>query len=1826
MNSSDRSSFISLLVVTLAIVSAGVFPGPSLSAEESKTDTEPALEPLQVQRFPSYYYSQQPLTPNPEIVLRFSGPVDLEAVRETVAFVDRKGGRHLPVKTSRPDEETIAPLQPWGDDGKQLDWPEENFVTITPAASLPTEVSWQLTIADSLRSTDGKRGMPKAWVENLGTLYAFKINSITARNDFDSPKYIQISLNKTISDEIAENALTGFVGLQPAPENYRLEHQGSLILLHGDFRYGQRYSVSVAPGLIGHDETRLESEVKATVAFKPNAGFLSLPAYSRAQNASGAKRFDILSGNLKGIRVRIKQLTDRDLAYALRGYDELYGRSDQETIPYEMVPGKTILDREYQCTAGVDETEKLTLSWNEVLAGEKYAALYLCAEGWPGTDKNRGFGAQAIIQLTDIGLAWKRDRESTMIYAFSLKTGKPLPKLELETLGEEAEALEKYQTDGNGLVRIPEERLESAKWLAATRGKDRHIMEKFGRYDAIGLWQFSIPYRYDDLEDIERRVMLFTDRDVYQPGETAYLKGIVRLTDGDHLLPMAEATGKATVKVSDARGRSLLSQEVTLSDHGSFDLAIDIPEEKTLGWYSVEVDFNQPDADVDRPWKNQFHHGFQVAEYRPNTFEIDVDTSKADSQESREFSLPVSANYFMGKPLSKSRLNWYVSANPTWPQVRGFDDFRFGDSVGTPETFSASETLNLGGDGTSHIDFTLPEAGEIPTPMRVFVSAEITDINQQTIAKSTSFMLDSSDFYLGIKQPDEIVRAGQEAVLSLAAVNPDGEAHTTPVDATVKIEKLTYTTVKVKGAGGRITTRTETETTEILSKPLTIETRLQADTGLPIAGTMPLTLDEAGDYQVTVSATDAGGREARTRSVLRIFGVDEPAWTWRDGNQIDVTPDKESYQVGDVAKLLVRSPVLGNALVTVERAGVRETRVERIAEHETVIEVPVGEGSAPNLFASVLIVRGSADSPHEHPNTDYRLGYCELLVEDPAKNLKVAIEKSEAPYELPGAKVTLGARLTDDQGQPVSGAEITFYAVDEGVLSLTGYETPDPSDTFDEPFPLAVHTGQTISDLLPESPNDQEFGNKGYVIGGGGDDLGGLDPDRVRKNFQAVAFWRGALTTDAEGRVTTTFTAPDNLTSYRVIAVAAEEDRFASADARLIINKPLIIEPSLPAFGNAGDRMDLSAVLHNNTDAPVELEVRAQLDRHAEFLPEAEGLVPTTLMKASEADRPDLRVRRVTMAAGETGKVAFPALFTRKGEATWTWKASNVKDPALTDAVESKLEIGYPMPILRETHSFTIKREEEKSDANLLAEVNERLLTGRGEVKVTVSNSRVAEALDALDYLLHYPYGCVEQTTSSTLPWLTMRPLREALPQLDRSEAEVTSAIDAGTKRLLSMQTRDGGLSYWPGGDNSMLWGSAYGGIALALAKKQGVELPEERLDALWSYLSEQLRDTAKVKDSYDLYQRTLAAYTLALAGKSEPAYHETLYRKRAELSPDSRALLALAIMETAGENRDETVKDRVTRLLDRGAYAAEENSGHWYRRHFTTAMELMAWSRWDALGDRADNLLDELLGAPRGRAAWGSTYLNSWGLFAVTAHAEATASALVDTVATVRFGDQTREIHFGKQLTGELFTFEYEKGIKDVPLRVSIDSSARLFTHVEVAAQPEIVPRDPENHGLAIERTYHRLGQDGEVSEIEKALEVGDLVLVTLHLSVPEDERYQYLAIDDPLPAIFEAVNPNFETQSGGKQHAFKGNWKWLYCNHRELRKERALFFCDYLYRGGEYAVQYLARVVAPGTVTAPPAKLEAMYEPQRFGLSGTVRIVAEPLKLPGKNRVAKN
>jgi uncharacterized protein YfaS (alpha-2-macroglobulin family) len=529
--------------------------------------------------------------------------------------------------------------------------------------------------------------------------------------------------------------------------------------------------------------------------------------------------------------------------------------------------------------------------------------------------------------------------------------------------------------------------------------------------------------------------------------------------------------------------------------------------------------------------------------------------------------------------------------------------------------------------------------------------------------------------------------------------------------------------------------------------------------------------------------------------------------------------------------------------------------------------------------------------------------------------------------------------------------------------------------------------------------------------------------------------------------------------------------------------------------------------------------------------------------------------------------------------------------------------VGYPVPLLRELRTSHT----DAAESDLLAGMNPMLREGSGIVRVTVTNSRVLEMRESVEQLLHYPYGCVEQTTSSTLPWVTMRGFRAVLPAMKKNNEEITSAVNHGIERLLSMQTTSGGLAYWPGETEPLFWGSAYGGFGLATARRAGFAVPEEDFDRLCTYLSEQLRGSNE--EDFDRHygrggpsDRCLALYTLALAGKPEPAYHELYFKKRAKLSSENRALLALAIIEAKGPAA------MVEALLDPKLEANSPDEDPFWSSSRDLAMRLLAWTRYRPEAPAADRLVTELLGARRS-GHWLTTQGNLWSLLALSEYLPRVEKPDGEISGTLAWGTKKTDFALSRAaaLSANAFPINAESAAK--PLKLLNPKRERVFTEVEIEARPKLLAAVRQDQGYGIRRTYTKVEDNGTLSEI-KDLHVGDRVLVTLNIDV---RRWAtYVAVDDPLPAVFEAINPVFKSQETREGEQLSTDW---ISDFKELREDRALFFANNL-APGQYTIRYLARVRAAGTATAPAAKIEEMYHPDRFGMTETRQLTSLPLK----------
>lgn len=1729
----------------------------------------------------------------PEFVLSFNEVVSTNAARSYLHFRDGAGRRVRAVvihphryefgyhgRNERPWHDrfraSLAPLPPLGnDDDPEEDPLERARLVVAPARPLPAGKGWKLVVERGLPSANGAFRTAKAEEFPIGDVLPLQVE-FEAVNALNEPRRIYVSLNKHVGpDQNATNLLDWF---SVEPPVARLSAAISTryswtpaIQLTGDFGLGTNYTVTFRKGFKTDEGFALETNLTETLSFFPMPPRTYLPAYSAEQLSSGRRAFEFLAVNCSNLTVTAKRIEPANLVHVLRGYRSYGSRVRSKAaapLNFNVVPGQTVLSTNLPPYPPVDTAVRHAFDWSTLLGGHRHGAALIEAE-------NRFFGegskynatvAQSLVQLTDLGLLWKRSEDETFVWCFSYASGQPIADATVALVTDENQTLAEQTTDATGLARFGA--VTNATWLRATKADDTHAIALSANQLSTWSWHWRQNWSWDDYgSDDAKRVLFFTERDVYSPGDTVFAKGILRaVRDGRLELPTVRPL---RLRCVDSRETEVFATNFTLSALGSFDAAIPLPA-GPLGSYSLRVSETNGSHVA---WA-----AFEVAEYQPNAFSVKL-TAKPAFAPGERVELPLAASYYFGKSLAAARVRWYATYTDREFQPEGFEDFKFAGSY-----WPRSDEENPTSNGSQRGDATLDAAGRAsftvdaainpryPQPKEIFARAEVTDQNQQTISESARTVLHASDFYLGARLRNSVLRTNEAVQLETIAVNSNGQPREggLPVHATLK--KVEYRTVRMQGAGESVAFRNEREEKTLVETNLAtlavqnLGTRWEL---VPDASPCEFIASEPGDFILELRAKDSAGRDVLTVLPFYVSAEERASFAYRDDTRLELIPNQPSYRAGDTARILVKTPVSGPALVTVERDRVLRSFNVELAGNAPSVEIPLTDGDAPNVFVSVTILRGADKTPRTSKLPEYRYGYCQLLVESRATKLDVAVRPARTDY-LPGETVETTVEVKDGFAAPVADAEVTLYAVDEGVLSLTDYKSPAPHETFLRPQPIRVATGISIASLIPENPDELSFGNKGFVIGGGS------GRSEVRRNFAACAFWSAALRTDAIGRVTASFKAPDNLTRFRIIAVAHTARQFGGSESRININKPVMIEPALPRFANVGDAVTLRAVVHNKSKHSGEVRVELALDEHA--------------VGSSGSNT----LHSLKLTAGASGFVEFPARFTEPGTAKWIWRATLLEPEAkpFTDAVETKLDIGWPQPLLRETHLARSAA----TPVNLLARVNPQLLEGRGTIHLRVANTRLVELSESVGHLLHYPYGCAEQTASALLPWLLLDDVPGVIPMKAGMTRE--HAARAGITRLLSMQHPSGGLGYWPGGEESR-WASAYGGFVLALAPRHGLPVSSNSLERLAKYLRESLKGAESRRGDEALAEHCLALLALAALERPEPGYLEVLFRKRDELSAECRALLALAILESKGSvaMAEQLLTEAPSkRALAEGLFTCPERE---------IAFRLAALSRLRPRDTEVDRLATELMKSQK-NGRWATTQGNAWALFALTEYARLVEGAAGPALGGLVFNGNTSAVELDRTRATAEFDFAITPGATP-SLHLECERG-NLFTSVTVESRSALPELPRQDRGFGVTRRYDLLDTDGRPREFKDA-HVGDSVLVTLALDVHQTSHF--VAVDDALPAVFEAVNPNFKTAQTSAD-GIATDWV---SDFKQLKTDRVQFFRDHLPRG-QYVIRYLARIRAPGEVAAPGAKMEEMYHPERFGFSGTGRVATKPME----------
>ena len=1659
---------------------------------------------------------------------------------------------------------------------------KDRVFVLVPQADLPAGTKITLTVSESLRGKAGTLGMAEPYTSVFYTYPDLKITGgnyagclpFDAHVDFSSPvrladllKHIKVSPQSALAEVTEQEAQTlgrqrigeeagegwfemplSFLRLQPK-ESVTLTIDKDLTDIYGN-RLGEEKVIEIT-----------NEGYCPAATFKGGRGVLE--SYLPARHP-----VDVL--NVDALEVSAGRFSKADFIPFAK-------KSVSYCSKAEIAAANLQFDGKYNFDITPDKTQKTYLDLKKFNPTGQNSIIYSQVRV-PSKNRQDGYcWVGATDNITDLGVTLKTSPENILVWVTSLQTAEPQGSLNVEIKDEANRTLWTGSTDENGLAMAPglSELKPQARnsWstpavyvFVTSPGGDAVLASTWN--DGLEPWRFNVSYNYSP-NQAPVKSALFTERGIYRPGETVYVKGLTRrMLNGQWALPSA---AKGTLTVYNSRGDEAFKQTLSYgAGTGAFDWKFTLPENAVTGGWSMSFEPASGEGSA--------YYSFQVEAVEQADFKVNLRALEPSYVGGQEAQFTASADYLFGSPVSGAQAKWTVRRVFSNFSPEGYEEYTF-----IPYFFErdfkdhlmneASGTL----DEQGKINFTVP-LPQVTSPQQVYAEVGVQAVSGQQLFARTGVMLNPADFYLGAKMDSSSVEQGENAKAHIVAVTPQGQA-AGEVEVEAKIQKEEYFSVRKNGLAGRLEWVSERRVKDFPSQTFTV-----GEKGYDFS----FDPTEPGSYQVTLTAKDAQGRQVKGGFAFTVYGKGQAYWKQNDDDILQLEQDKEKYNPGDTARILVKSPYENAlALVTVEREGVLDAWTVPVASGADYVQVPIKASYLPNVFVGVTLVRGRAAQPeYDKEGLDLakpqgKTGYVNLTVSQAEREIQTSVSAGKTLYR-PGQEVTVNIN-TAVQGKGVP-ADVTLMVVDEGVLSLTGYKRPDLMDAFYSPAQLSVSTADNRVFIIGQ----RNFGEKGENRGGGGgssDKLGGAD---LRSHFEFTPYFNASVRTDARGRGSVKFTLPDNLTTFRIMAVAATVREFGGAETEVNVSKPLMVTAKMPRFARTGDKFQCGAVIYNYEDEKGDITVSAR----------AEGAVRLS------GDR-----QTVNVPKGGAKEVSWDCEAVETGEAKVSFAAEAGKE---NDGVVSTLTVSD----VEKKQTLALYSATNDSQEQVLAKpasVNEK---AGAEAAATLASTALINLRGGIVYLLAYPYDCLEQKMSKILPVI------EGADMIEDFGLGDLTAYKKQTQEILNeignYQSAAGGFAYWP---NALPdpYVTAYTLETAYRAKRAGYTVDEAALKRAAAWLKGVFGKDQQKAYPYSAVEndtaRAYAVLALSLYGEKMEGQFNNLYNKRNTLSAPAQAYLLLAALHL---NQGADVKLKLAQeLLNRqqtGNQTVHFSSGEaqpWL--HMTdvkvTALALEALL---VVGDylpqpyRAVQWLTDQLGK---EGYWINTSANAAVFGALNAYyklkesvePDFTASVSLDgkNVLTQSFKGRTLQTVRGVWPFAQVYQHANQARVRFVKAGAGTLYYTLWQTYAPMAYS------DSVNAGFEVSRSITDL-QGKAVTEFK----AGQRYKVTL--KTRSTASRSFVVLEDFIPAGFEIVNTSLATESQ-EQAASLNNAAWGGFERDEKYDDRIVIFADYLTEG-EHEYSYLVQASVAGDFAYPSLWASQMYDPAVFGRNATSRMVIKP------------
>ena len=1333
--------------------------------------------------------------------------------------------------------------------------------------------------------------------------------------------------------------------------------------------------------------------------------------------------------------------------------------------------------------------------------------------------------AYTVLMVSDAVLITKTGHDHTLGFFADRATGEPIANSPISTIVRNGSP-EIHTTGADGIADLSTnlEQPEDVK-IIAHRGEDVAL-------SSIASWNFSSRQR--NLIGV-----IYSDRPVYRPGDTAHFRGILRLREAvGYSTP---ASRSASVQITDPDGKPVYQKDLTTNTNGILHDEIALPKDAPLGNYYVEA----------KSGESSVSGSFEVQEYKKPEYEVRVAVSQSRVLQGATVPATIDARYYFGEPVNGAKVKYSIYRDTYWNSIwyrDEDDDSTSADSAGEgsagDEISQGEGTLDSDGKLTVNIPTAVSSTKEDSTYR---LEARVTDAAGREISGTGYLAATYGSFAVHIQPSRYFFQPNTTGSFKVEARDYDN--HPVSVAVHVTLEAWNWRT---------------RESAQLVSST-------DSSTGPDGAQNVDLQIPSGGlSYRAVVSARTPEGRtiESYTSIWVESSGGDlygEPTQT------IQIVPDKKTYRPGEIARILIlagqpNTPVL----VSVEGRDIRSHKLLRSTGATALFEYAVTADDEPGFYVSAQFIRqGKLYSgsklvkipPQEH-QLDFQI----------TTDKKTYLPGQTAHYQI--------AALTYD-GKPAANTDLSLGVVDEAIYAIRRDATPDLLQFFYGREYDSVYTDSSLSYFFSGEAGTRRMQ---LALLRSESSLAQLKPDRppqpkVRKYFPDTAFWAADLTTGADGRVEADVPFPDSLTTWRATVRGVDQNRFGSSTAKTIVRKNLILRMATPRFFVQGDQVVISGIVHNYLATAKQAKINLKIA----------GLDLLSSNAAAEVNIPS--------RAEATVEWRVQAQDTTR-QATLTAQAITDEE---SDALEISLPVNPPGIPVHRAQGGTISGSNTASFAfNFPADAVARSRSLSIRLSPSIAGS-IFGALDYLTSFPYGCVEQTMSSFLPNL--MVTKAVDELKIKAPTDPAGLAAKTQAGLDRLYSFQHDDGGWGWWQTDDSHpFMTAYVVAGFSEAKRLGTAIEADRLTRGAQW-LTARLANDTTLEPDSraYMLYalalsghpdhaventvygsRSQLSPYGLALLGLAFDAEQDG----RAKTLADA---LASTVMTSGPEAWWPAQRDE---MLDFEADVTPE----------ATAFVTKLLSRQRPDDPRIPKAALWLVNHRNEGYWWSSSKQTAMVIYGLIDYLKSSRELQPDFTATVKVNGQPALTH-SFQSTGvlqDLAVTVPEEKLAAAGNRVEVSMSGAGRLYYSLSAEHYSNNARAEKQGavsLNVLRDYYRLSpskQNGRIvydlNPLNGPVAIGDTLAVRLTVT---GSTWRYLLAEDPIPAGTEFIEKDnlYEIRN-------RPPW-WAYSfTRRELHDNRMAIFQTY-FDEGQQQYFYLLKVVNPGLFHVSPARVEPMYQP---------------------------